>query len=159
MRAHFNWRQMKEHVQNNEAVACVLPGAGSSGSPTNYNCTANCCVVDSSGSEVFSRVSGEENVIYELTGGGLVVNRLVVCRKGYSDAVCSSTASDTFTRTQYLNFADATYGGLPTNYISLWTDTLGVSDDGSISLAEGGRAPWTASKSYVNPDSFIFSAH
>ncbi len=152
--------------------ACLLASAIVGGAPG--NCTTGCTIVAEGPNQTFSRVATEPNVIYELAGDGVTINKLTVCRNlsPLADAICSGspinnplgTAPDTFARTQYVRFTDADYGVLPAGYISTWTGTFGVGDDGSITLAEGGAADWQPDTTYTalsgdtnaTPTSFIF---
>ena len=147
-----------------DTTLCLAPSQIIGGTYVHGSCSTGCTVVDNGGLQSFSRVAGQANILYELESDGLHVNRLAICRKGYTDTVCASTASDTFTRTTYANFSDPTYGIIPAGYISSWTGTFGISDDGSIAIAEGGGPDWTASTAYyalgsdtnTTPTSFIF---
>ena len=113
-------------------------------------CSSGCTIIDNSGRAVWSRVSGESNVIYELMGDGVTVNRLVV-----------NSGTDTFTRTQYLQFTSnspVACSILPAGYNSTWHGVFGVATDGSIALTEAGAADWQGPHAYITNDetSFIY---
>jgi len=144
--------------------ACLLKSQIVGGT-TGLTCATKCTIVQIRPNTTFSRVSGETNVIYERAADGVTINKLTICRSNSSDSICSSTPVDTFTRTQYAKFNDTTgcpsacVGVLPANYNSLWQGTLGISDDGSITVGSAGAAPWAATTGYTTPDSFIYPAH
>jgi hypothetical protein len=151
-----------------DTTKCLINSAIVAGAYTHGSCSSNCQTISSPGARSWSRVSTEPNVIYEMESDFLHINKLTICRTGHSDAVCGTgspaTTADHFTRTAYANFADPTYGVLPTSYTSTWTGTFGVSDDGTITIASGGAGDWAANTQYyalandtnTTPTSFIF---
>jgi len=143
--------------QNVVCNGCVTKSqiTSSSSPPT---CSANCTVIAFSGG-IWSRKAGEANVLYELDTAGLHVYRDAICRAGSTDAVCSSTASDTFTRTLYLDLTGDTPVAcsiLPASYTQGWNGTLRMANDGSLTIASAGAGDWAANTAYTYPDSFIF---
>jgi len=118
--------------------ASTTNATGTGGSANySFGCNVNCTNTQGGPNTTFSRVSGEPNVIYEVQNG-VTVYKLTVCRNGFSDAVCSSTATDTFTRAIWANFADSVNGVLPTDYNSTWGGTFGVAADGSTTVTSAG---------------------
>ncbi len=106
-------------------------------------CSTSCTIIDSSGRAVWSRVSGEGNIIYELMGDGVTVNRLAV-----------SSGTDTFTRTLYTSLGTV----WPRTYYQTWNGVFTVATDGSIALTMAGGMDWQASTAYITNDytSFIY---
>src|ERR1019366_5329214 len=106
-------------------------------------CSSGCTIIDNSGRAVWSRVSGEANVIYELMGDGVTVNRLVV-----------NSGTDTFTRTLYTALGAV----WPRTYYQTWNGVFGVATDGSIALTMAGGMDWQGSTAYIVNDytSFIY---
>jgi hypothetical protein len=106
-------------------------------------CSTSCTIIDSSGRAVWSRASGEANIIYELMGDGVTVNRLVV-----------SSGTDTFTRTLYTSLGTV----WPRTYYQTWNGVFTVATDGSIALTMAGGMDWQAHTAYITNDytSFIY---
>jgi hypothetical protein len=115
-------------------------------------CTSNCYKLDTQGQFTFSRTAA--NIIYQMEADNVHVDILTVCRQGFADAICSSTASDTFTVTPYANFTDSTLGVLRSDFNALWSGVFGVSTDGSITIDLGGEASWQTAPSSLTTDVF-----
>jgi len=103
-------------------------------------CTANCTQIDTAATVVWAHDPARPNVAYEQKD--LTVNILTICRTGYADAVCGSTAADTFTRTPYVNFADPTNGVFRSDFQVTWEGVFSVANDGSVVQAYGGEGSY-----------------
>lgn len=134
--------------QSGTCVGCVTASAIIGGT-VEPNCGTSCTKLDSQGNAVWSLVPGEGNVLYELAGDNVTVNRLVIQPGGNS-----------FSRTPYVQFTSDTpvaCSVLPANYVDGgWNGVIKVSTDGSFTYATGGAGDWLPSHAYASPDDFIF---
>jgi hypothetical protein len=122
---------------------CLVKSAIATGTVAS-SCGNACKFLDNQGTQAFSPIPGEANVIYELAGDGLTVYRLLIDK-------AQNGGTGGFSRTQIANFASI----LPAGYVSNWNGMLSMSQDGSISISLGGGAPWTGGHAYIAPDDFI----
>jgi hypothetical protein len=142
----------------------AAPNDGNCSNGTTIYVGINCTQMYNGG-QTFSHKLGEANISYEQSPNGIIVYRDITCRRlptsFTQDAICSTTATDTFQRTVYANFGDPTYGVVPSDYQVLWTGTFGVAVDGSMGLAAGGAGSYqtigtgTGGAQTLTPDTFI----
>ena len=108
---------------------CLVKSAIATGTVAS-SCGNACKFLDNQGTQAFSPIPGEANVIYELAGDGLTVYRLLIDK-------AQNGGTGGFSRTQIANFASI----LPAGYVSNWNGMLSMSQDGSISISLGGVHP------------------
>ncbi len=147
------------------AGACTRKSNITTG-PSIDGCTTGCTVMDSNGSETFSR--SDPYVIYELQGNNTTINELEICPLNNSalqppSPYCSVTGPDTFARVPYVDLTSdspVACSILPASnykYMATWNSTFDMSNDGSFSLALAGGADWQPDTVYITNDwtSFI----
>lgn len=99
----------------------------------------------------FSRIAGENNVLYEESPTGTTISKLTINTGG-------SPSAWTLTRTTYVDWTSDTpvaCSALPSDYVVGWSGVFATANDGSITKAYGGGSPWHSGTVYTT-DSFIY---